>query len=111
MKGSTTRVPFGWEYWAVSANVFDVPAYYKARDRRDAYDQKVWDSGRYFLCESDAREYVRKERERQRKAIKKKRKAAMNRKLAEAMLHGEMAKKWRNAKKSGTDEERDKADA
>lgn len=74
MKGSTVRVPRGWKYWAVSSNVFDRPPVYAMIDKRDQHDQKVWDSGRYFLTESEALAYVREERKQQKAAIRKRKK-------------------------------------
>lgn len=67
------RVPLGWYYWAVSPDISDIPAWYRVKDRRDGFDQRAWDEGRYFLCEEDAKAYVREETERQRREIRLKR--------------------------------------
>lgn len=91
MKSSTVRVPRGWKYWAVSSNVFDQPAVYQAVDMRDDYDQKVWDSGRYFLSRGEAMEYVAAERARQKAAIRRKEKN-------KALAHAEAARRWRRVR-------------
>lgn len=53
-KPSSVRVPMYDFYWVAAEDPYDLNPVYRVRDRRDVFDQRVWDEGRYFLSREDA---------------------------------------------------------
>lgn len=88
-------------YYVVSIDVFERDPIYRALEKNDSFDERIWREGRYFNTEKQAERYVKEERKR----IKKQRarslmfyyagrriKAPVAARLARLIIDGEQTK-------------------
>lgn len=61
------RAERGVFYYVVSSNVLEHEPIYRALEKNDSFDERIWREGRYFNTLEQAERYVKEERQRIKK--------------------------------------------